>query len=272
MEIFINETSLHGQYANQYTFLESFKIFLSAIKRIGEIKNDKKTFNSNYLFYYCAIEGEVIQSTIKSIPSLNQAFVQNLQILNPSSWQNDQKHDVSCSYSYRDENLVNTTVAEISERSLISDSYSGFVLNFSDSKFGTGTTFQILKDESTAIDVDSVTSQDEVENWLISRGYLNPSEIYDESLGIPPADYQTVLKDSNIFERTNYPRNNGRIVYRRKGTNELWTVDSAMKHAGAKAHIEVFDENSRKHLGTSLYNQININSKFKVDTRTINLG
>lgn len=34
------------------------------------------------------------------------------------------------------------------------------------------------------------------------------------------------------------------------------------KHAGSKAHIEVFDETTGKHLGTSLYNEIKINEHF----------
>jgi len=271
MQIFINEISLHEQYRDKYHFFDSLKIFISSIKRISEIKNNKNIFN-NYLFWYCGIEGEVFESTIKSNPNLNRAFVENLQKLNPKSWQSDQKHENTSSYEYKNEDLVNTSVAEISERSIIIGDFSGFLLNFSESKFGNGPTINILKNKSDAIEVDSVVTPEEIESWLIAKSLFNPNEVYDENSGIAPADFQTILKDTTIFEKTNYPRNNGRIVYRKTGTNELWTVDSTLKHAGSKAHIEVFDEKTTQHLGTSLYNQDNLNTKFKVKARTINLG
>lgn len=272
MQIFINETSIHEQYTDKYHFLDSFRIFISCIKRISEIKNDKNIFNNNYLFYFCGIEGEVFQTTLKNDQNLNQAFAQNLQQLNPKSWQNDQKHETTSSYEYEKEDFVNSSVAEISERSILTDGFLGFLLNFSESKFKNDPTISILKNKSDSIEVDSVVTPEAIDNWLIAKGFLNPNEVYDENSRIAPADFQTILKDKTIFERTNYPRNNGRIVYRKIGTNKLWVVDNAIKHAGAKAHIEVFDENSKFHLGTSLYNQDNLDSTFKVDNRTINLG
>lgn len=272
MQLFINETSLHGQYSEQAHFFNSLKIFLSSIKRISEIKNEKKIFKSDHFFYYTGIEGTFFESTIRNNPALNQTFVQNLQLLNPKSWQKDQVHDNSCSYEYDNENFVTTSVAEISERALVAQNFYGFLLNFSESKFGNEPSLNILKNKADSIEIDAVVTPEEIESWLINRGFINPGEIYDESSRIAPADFQTVLKDDAIFEKTTYPRNNGRIVHRRKGTNELWVVDSAIKYAGAKAHIEVFDENSRKHLGTSLYNQINLDNRFKVDNRTIDLG
>lgn len=272
MQLFINETSLHGQYNEQAHFFNSLKIFLSSIKRISEIKNEKNIFKSDHFFYYTGIEGTFFESTIKNNPALNQTFVQNLQLLNPKSWQKDQVHDNSCSYEYDNEDFVTTSVAEISERALVAQNFYGFLLNFSESKFGNEPSLNILKNKADSIEIDAVVTPEEIESWLINRGFINPGEIYDESSRIAPADFQTVLKDDAIFEKTTYPRNNGRIVYRRKGTNELWVVDSAIKHAGAKAHIEVFDETTQKHMGTSLYNQINIDDNFKVPKRTINLG
>lgn len=272
MQIFINETSLHEQYRDRYHFLDSFGIFISSIKRISEIKNKKDVLNSNSLFYCCGLSGEVFQSTIKSNPALNQAFALNLQQLNPKSWQGDQKHETISSYEYNNEDFVTTSVAEISERSIMTDDFSGFLLNFSESKFGEEPTISILKNNSKSIVVDTVITPEAIESWLIAKGFLNPNEVYDENSRIAPADFQTILRDETVFEKTNYPRNNGRIVYRKIGTNELWAVDNALKHAGAKAHIEVFDENTASHLGTSLYNQDRLDTSFKVKNRTINLG
>lgn len=272
MEIFINEASLHKQYLSRNHFLDAFKLFISSIKRINEITNNKDIFKNKDLYYYCGIEGEVFQSTLKNNPSLNQTLVQNLQKLNPKSWQKDQKHLSSSSYEFNDEDFVNTSVAELSERNIIKKNFSGFLLNFNESKFGEKPTISILKDKSTSIDVDTVITPEDIEGWLISKGFINPAEIYSEASQISPSDFQTVLKNHSVFEKTSFPRNNGRIVYRKKGTSELWVVDNSLRHAGSKAHIEVFNENSKKHLGTSLYNQINLDERYKVENRYIKLG
>lgn len=272
MHLFINEASLHGQYKDNIAFFDSLRVFLSSLKRISEIKNDKNLFKSDHFFYYTGIEGIYLESIIKNNPELNHIFVHNLQLLSPKSWQKEQMHDASCSYEYNDENFVNTSVAEISERVLVVPNFCGFLLNFHESKFGNTLTFKVSKEQAIIIEVDAVITPEEVENWLINNGFINPSEIYDEASRIAPSDFQTVLKNDEVFEKTSYPRNSGRIVYRKKGTNELWVVDNAIKHAGAKAHIEIFDEKSKKHIGTSLYNQINLDVRFKVENRTINLG
>ncbi|WP_427874053.1 hypothetical protein [Flavobacterium sp. MMS24-S5] len=272
MELFINESSLHGQYNDNNQFFKAFKIFLSSLNKISEIKNHKEIFKSDYFFYFSGIEGIFLESLIKSNPALNQTFAQNLQLLNPKSWQKNQIHIGDCSYEFNKENFVGTTVAEISERSLVTKDFFGFLLNFSESKFGSNDNINVLKNREEKIFIDSVVSSEDIENWLINRGFIIPAEIYDENSRNPPTDYQTVLKDNLIFEKTNYPKNNGRTVYRKKDSSELWVVDSASKHAGSKAHIEVFDEGTRKHLGTSLYNVVKLNTDFKVDNRKIDLG
>jgi hypothetical protein len=272
MQLFINETSLHSQYSNQNDFINSLKLFISSIKRISEIKNEKFIHKSDHFFYYSGLEGNFFESILKKNPPLNQTFVQNLKLVNPKSWQNDQKHDNTSSYEFNNENFVTTSVAEITERKLIVEDFYGFLINFNESKFGSQPKVGVLKNSKDLIEVDSIVTPEDIEDWLISKGFINPEESYDENSRVPPADYQTVLKDTAIFEKTNYPRNNGRKVYKRKGTNELWVVDNAVKHAGSKAHIEVFDERTKMHIGTSIYNLINIEDRYKVKNRSINLG
>lgn len=121
------------------------------------------------------------------------------------------------------------------------------------------------------IDVDTVYDVQTLFDWCVANGIINPNETYDESSDIAPRDEQTVLNNGAVFELTNYPRNNGRRIYRKIGTNELWVVDGSRRHAGAKAHIEVFDENTKLHLGTSLYNEIQLDTKYRKSNRDINL-
>lgn len=272
MQIFINETSLNSQFEEPAHFFSSLKVFLSSVKRISEIKNNKNIFKSDHLFYYTGIQGTYLETTLKTNRPLNDAFVQNIQLVNPKSWQSQKIHEDQNSYEYKNQDFVGTSVAELSERIILDGNLAGFLLNFSDSQFGNELKIDVLKNKENSIEVDCAITPESIEQWLIDNGYLNPDEVYDEKSGIAPADYQTVLRESAIFEKTNYPRNNGRIVYRKIGSSELWTVDNAPKHAGAKAHIEVFDETTAKHLGTSLYNEINLNTDHKKENRYINKG
>lgn len=272
MQIFINETSLNSQFNDTPSFNISLLKFIAAIKKISETVNNKEVFKSDILYYHSGIEGTRLDTSLKANHTLRTAFVQNLQLLNPKSWQKQQSHSNDSSYEFSGSDYVGTSVAELAERINQSNEVLGFLLNFSDSQFGSEPTIQILKDGNVSIDIDCAIDNDSIEQWFIKNNYINPNEIYDENSNIAPTDIQTVLRDSAIFEKTNYPRNNGRIVYRRIGTCELWAVDNSRRHSSPKAHIEVFDENTTKHLGTSLYNVIQLDTFFKVKSRRINLG
>jgi hypothetical protein len=272
MQIFINETSLNSQFNDTPGFNTSLLKFIAAIKRISEIANDKEIFKSDLMYYYSGVEGTYLETALKANHTLRTAFVQNLQLLNPKSWQKQQAHNNESSYEFSQFNYVGTSVAELAERKNHNGGMFGFLLNFSDSQFGSEAKIQILKDGNISIDIDCTVDNDSIEQWLIDNNFIDPNEIYDENSNIAPSDIQTVLRDNTIFEKTNYPRNNGRIVYRRIGTNELWAVDNSRRHASPKAHIEVFDEKTAKHLGTSLYNECELNTSFKVNKRKINLG
>lgn len=272
MQIFINETSLSAQFCDKTLFFDALKLFLSSVKRISEIKNNKDVFKSNYFFYYTGVKDTYLETLLKENPSLNSVFVQNMQQLNPKSWEKQKNHEDHSTYEYLKKNYTGTSVAELAERRIQDSNLLGFLLNFKDSQFGNISKIQIVKNKINEVDLDCVITPDSIDTWLIDNKYINPNEVYDENSDLPPLDIQTVLRDMTIFEITTYPRNNGRIVYRRKGTNELWVVDSAKKHAGVKEHIEVFDETTTKHLGTSIYNEINLNDKYKKKNRTINLN
>ena len=272
MQIFINETSLNSQYEEKRDFVLALKVFLSSIKKISEIRNNKEVFKSNAFFYCTGLKGTYLETVLKSNPELNACFVQNMQLVNPKSWEKQQIHEVYSKYEFQEIDYVNTSIAELAERKFQNNTLVGFLLNFSNSIFGDSSKIEILKNKIHEISIDCAINPEDIESWLINKKIINPEEIYNENSGLPPLDIQTVLRDSTKFEKTNYPKNNGRSIYRKIGTNELWVVDGAKKHAGSKAHIEVFDETTGKHLGTSLYNEIKINEHFAKKDRSINLG
>lgn len=272
MEVFINECSLEGQYANNNIFHDSIRLFVKSIQCLIKIDTEKQVLKSNYFFDYRGFRGSHLGTSLKSNPSINLLFNSNFEKINPKIWNLNKIHDEKSSYVFNKINYVTKSVAEIAERKNTINEYKGFLLNFNDSSFSNEISINVVKNKGETILVDCAHDPNSVYNWLLKNEYIKPSEEYDESSQISPADSQTILNDSNLFELTTYPKNKNRKVYRKIGTTQLWTVDGWNKHAGKKAHIEVFDEISRKHLGTSLYNEDNLNIKHLKKNRTINLG
>lgn len=272
MQVFINETSLNDQFADKYSFRAAVKNFIDCIEAISNLKQQMAAYNSDHFFYYTAIKGTIFASSLKADPSINEVFNQNMQRVNLKSWQKEQTHSTEDNYLYEEKSYEGTSVAELAERTHQNNGIKGFLLNFSNSQFGELPQINVIKNTDTTILIDCNYTEDSIEAWLINNGYLNPDEIYNEKSKKAPKDYQTVLKDTSKFEKTAYPKNHGRSVYRLIGTNQLWAVDSSPRHSIGKPHIEVFDEITKKHLGTSLYDQISLDVNFKKSDRTIDLG
>lgn len=68
MQIFINETSLNSQYEEKRDFVLALKVFLSSIKKISEIRNNKEVFKSNAFFYCTGLKGTYLETVLKSNP------------------------------------------------------------------------------------------------------------------------------------------------------------------------------------------------------------
>lgn len=272
MQIFINESSLHSQYQNKFEFIESIRVFVKSLNMINEYNKEKLVYKGESFFYSFGMKDVYFETALKSDHTLNELFFQNLQKVNPKSWQKDQKHDMASLYEFKNVCYTSTSTAELAERKIQNNALKGLLLNFNNSIFGESEKIEIDKNKIDKISIDCAIGESDIEKWLIDNKLINPNEEYDESSAIAPLDCQTVLKNSDIFEKTKYPNNNGRKIYRKKDNNQLWVVDSSPRHAGNKAHIEIFDENTAKHLGTSLYNKIDLDTKFKKDERTINKG
>lgn len=95
------------------------------------------------------------------------------------------------------------------------------------------------------------TSSDSLFSYLKSRGLV--SHIYDISSSIPPRDDETILADSSVFLLTRHSFQR-RKMYQRIGTSELWYVDNF--HYGRDAHIEVFNETTKKQINVSRIDKI----------------
>ena len=89
--------------------------------------------------------------------------------------------------------------------------------------------------------IDSYSDIELLSELLIIRKWRKRG--YDLSSVIPPRDTETILMDAAKFVPTEHSYQ-GRVMYRRIGTNHLCYVDN--KHCGAAAHIEEFNEVTKK--------------------------
>lgn len=95
------------------------------------------------------------------------------------------------------------------------------------------------------VGVSSFSDGSAVINFVIKNGWRQRT--YNLASNVPPRDEESILADASKFEATEH-RCNGRQMYRRKGTNNLCYIDS--KHSGGAAHIEEFNEATKKPVQT----------------------
>lgn len=94
-------------------------------------------------------------------------------------------------------------------------------------------------------------SPDTLLTYLKEHGHIKPT--YNPLSSIPPRDDETILTDVSLFTETRHSYQR-RKMYRRNGTSELWYVDNF--HCGKDAHIEVFNETTRKQINVSRIDKI----------------
>lgn len=266
MEAFINEKSLHAQFGGHSIEAQVVE-FIKLLNLINEIEPKFVTLKSVELFQCQAIPGTHFDSSLNSNVSLRQLFFQNIK--NTSNWNEQQIHETNSAYIHDALSYTGFSIAEIAERKLQSADHIAVILNFSNSIFGEKEVIDVTKDAQNSTDVNCAFSAESLRKWLEDNGLIDSTIPYNNSFKRAPFDHETVL-NNGAFELTNYKKNKGRRVFRKIGTSELWTVDR--KHTGDGAHIEVFSETTAKHLGTSKYNQVNLETKYVRPQRIIDLS
>lgn len=267
IEIFINEVSLEGQYSSQKEFETALKVLKSIFEFINKsLKQDnlnKKTYYTKVLLNYETIKGSNFQTSFNKIKQRDlKVAIKNIIFnkVNSKDWQTEKVHCEDDNFDYFDgqnyEDIRNTSLAEVTERQLQNSDYKYVLINFIDSKFQilhqniqNCKSITIIKNNDTdnSIELDSVEQQSGLKNWLEYKCYFKLSQFkYDESSSESPTDNQTILRDDKKFETTSY-RCQGRTIYKEKATDKYWYVDNL--HFGQKAHLEVFDNTGKRHLG-----------------------
>lgn len=267
MQVFINEKSLQGQF-NSGNVETGIKTFISTIATLEKVKSEITTYKSSIFFNEQAIAGIHLNASLNNNGDLLRGFLNNLK--GAEMWENSQVHDSETIYSWNGNLLTGTSVAEIAERRILNGGLNYIMVNFIDSTYSQNLQITIEKDQVGSIDIESSHNEMTLISWLRSKNLIAKHDEYDESRKIPPIDDQTVLGGPE-FEKTHF-KNKGRRAYRLIGTNQLWAVDASDGHIFGKPHIEVFSEIDGKHLGTSIYDQINLDTSRKVNLRKININ
>ncbi|KAA6328382.1 hypothetical protein EZS27_022713 [termite gut metagenome] len=264
MQVFINECSLHGQYA-EHNIEGAIRNFIGTLKFINDFKIAKNMFRAQYFFdVYKAFEDEHLGTILKQNPSLKSVFFENIKSV--SKWEDSKVHDSSAKYIFENDDYVGTSIAELTERKIQNRQLKGVLINFQESKFENKEHIEICKNRVQCVHLNCPFDEGSVLKCFIDNGIINPNEDYDITSRHPPRDYQTILRDESTFKLTTY-FNQSRRVYERINHDDLWVVDNF--HYGKDAHIEIFDKTTGNHLGTSSYNAVKIETKYKKNDRNL---
>lgn len=238
MEIFINEVSLEGQYTSELEFVSAIKDFIEIFKLINQKLNNKQIYKeySKLFVNYNAIRESNFSASLNIIKdkSIKQGFVDivfNKQ--NPEEWRKKQVHSPEDLFDYLNneisKNVSDTSLAEVSERSLRNKDSIYLVINFRNSAFNLlhpdikeCCIIPITKnnDEAQPIKLDGIDSHSALQNWLEVKLSLGRIE-YDFLSRYPPKDQQTILIDTQRFQKTQNLYD-GRSIYREILSGRYW--------------------------------------------------
>jgi len=246
MEIFINESSLEGQYHNQAEFTNGIRVFISIFSFVKKLKNIQ-FFKDNLLIYESAIKDEIFQASFDKIrdKSLKIAFRGIvLNKLNPKNWREEQVHSTDDAYFYIEgeniEDFTGKTLAEIAERNLQDADKRRLAINFTASRFQELIVIPILKnsEEATPIPIDCCDNKEALENWL-------------GNVDITATEF---LKDTTRFIPTSKISTQGTRIYREIESNYYWHFDNFHDYIS----FEVYDKQGT-HIGVAnIYGEIDV--------------
>lgn len=263
-EIFINERSLHGQFA-EHNIKNVIKNFIAVLKFINSQQFSSDVFTTKLFFNIAyAYKDEHIGGILENDQNLKKIFFDNIR--NVSKWENERIHDPKSTYIYKEENYVESSVAELAERKLVNRNIKDILLNFQDSIFAQSNTINICKNGAIYVSINCSFDEDSISECFVRHGLIDPKSKYNTNSKYPPRDFQTVLRDNSTFALTTY-LNQNRKVYERLNYGQLWTVDNL--HYGTEAHIEVFDKVTGVHLGISQYDKVEVETKYKEKGRNL---
>lgn len=231
--VYINEKSLMAQCADLSAVEKRLKAIIDCLSLIDRCSDDAVSIQK----YYC---GGVFQGNLSSEHSLQNFPNKDLKIRfkkaikDAKIWEAEPLSDMKAVYIHEGVNVSWSSMSEAYEQQ------SPILINM------VGSTVKepiavVEKQGRGKVYIDSYSDIELLSELLIIRKWRKRG--YDLSSVIPPRDKETILMDAAKFAPTDHSYQ-GRVMYRRIGTNHLCYVDN--KHCGAAAHIEEFNEVTKK--------------------------
>ena len=268
IEIFINELSLEGQYQTIEEFEKSVLIFNSLIQSIREkIRNNPIFYlDQDEITFYLAIKNFPFEQSLNNLRDKNikTAFFNTIYNKNnPKNWRKEQQHSPEHKFKYFQQDVTDTSLAEVAERKLQNENNIYLVVNFQNSSFNhphadiqACCLVSVVKNTTIKIEIDGLDNQKGLHHWISLK-----FPTYSDNSTYTPRDHQTILDDKKRF-RKNSKMFQGRNIYVELSTGNYWYVDNL--HLGQSAHFEVFDKH-RKHIG-----EANLNGDIDISKRDPN--
>ena len=231
--VYINEKSAVGQFAENKTVEEAvlglvacLSLFESCDPRLVKIRK-----------YYCkAVYSSALAfgTSIQILPDKELKHRFRLALKDACDWGDSPLTEMGASYFHKGKDVSWTSMSEAYEN------HSPILVNFAKSPISEPAAV-VAKKGVNALELFTCSDAASLLSILVSNGWRRRE--YDVTSSNPPIDEESILADTEVFEPTRY-RYKGRTMYRRRGTNQLCYIDS--KHPGTAAHIEVFDEVTKK--------------------------
>ena len=260
INVYVNEVSAKSQFVDD-CLVDVFERLFACLKLLNGCKNVDVGFCfSSDLFTKTLSSGGL---TVEGFFNQHKDFKKRWQLYRCRTWNGNHLTNIYASYKYNSLDVLFTSVSEVYEQS---GKGRALLVNFENGGFSEPVI--TVSKNNVDKDISSFFSNGALEQYLVGEGlYRRP---YDDTRIIAPIDSETVLADKSLFELTTYPLQHGRKVYRRIGTDELWYIDNM--HYGKSAHCEVFSESTKRQIGESGVNDIDIRPMPKSKQgRTINI-
>lgn len=234
MEIFINEISLHGQYASEKDFRAAVVIFMGVFDMIHQ-KKVKAYKNLEILCQRQAIQNKDFTSSFEAIKdqSFKRAFREIVfNKSNPKDWALEKIHSQQDTYYCKliNEFVDGKSLAEVAARNS-SDKVQRVLVNFQSSDFKQSPIEIHKNDEPNALLLDFIETKNEFVQWIEAL-----------SADAPTIESGVILwsKREEIFPNLIFCKNVCKMIEDLKSTmpnfiqivEQLWKLDRYAAHRG----------------------------------------
>lgn len=239
---YINERSLTAQCTDLTAVENAVRMLIDCLSLIDGCNGENVTVSK----YYCSgLYGAALSHdhSVQNLPDKDLKRRFKLAIKTAKRWEDAALTDNNAIYFHQGQDVSWTSMSEAYEQQY------PLLVNFQNSHVSEPAA-AIEKQSDGIMMIESYSDSAALLKELIEKGWRKKE--YSLSSSVPPRDDESILSDTDKFEPTNY-RVQERVVYRRKGCNHLCYMDNF--HVGESAHIEEFDEATKKQVATVKVNE-----------------